>query len=100
MPFFRIDNRVELHSVRSRLGKSLLRLHSELEKTRQEEHHVEDLFADWEKQWSSRRTQIAQRLELIEGQLSQLNDDERDSRCFSIVGVPADAEKMPSMSPV
>jgi len=72
-------------------------LHYEVETTRQEERHIENLFAEWEKQWSSRRTQIARHLELIEDHLGRLNAEASDAPCFSIVGVPADAERMTSM---
>jgi hypothetical protein len=58
--------------ARSRIGASLRRLHDTLETTGRVETHVADQFALWQQKWSSRRDQIAQRLEVIDSQLEQL----------------------------
>ena len=73
MPAFEVEERGSTDSLRSRLGSSLIRIHSGLAQTRQKEEHVEDLFQKWQEKWASRRAQIARRLELIETQLDTLS---------------------------
>lgn len=58
--------------IRSRIGASLRRLHDTLETTGRAETQAADQFASWQRKWSSRRDQIAQRLEVIDSQLEQL----------------------------
>lgn len=66
---------VNSHTVRSRVGASLRRLHRTLQQTREVEHGVTNQFAQWQEKWSSRKEQIAQRLEIIDRQLEHLVQD-------------------------
>jgi len=100
MPSSQLEGRQELQSVKSRLGRSLVHLHRNLEHNRNEEARVESLFVSWQKKWSNRRDQIASRLKMIETQLEQLaeqTEPEQPPR-LAVVGVPLDAEHMTSMA--
>jgi len=98
MPILRIDNRGSIDTVRSRLGDSLVRLHHERDKTKQQERQSDDLFQQWQSQWSSRREQIARRLEMIEGHLRTLNTSDSASPQLAVIGPPDDAARMMSMA--
>ncbi|MGE3316696.1 MAG: hypothetical protein AB7O26_16385 [Planctomycetaceae bacterium] len=82
---------------KSRLGQSLLRLHQTLEQGRAAEEGVETLLSSWQKKWSTRRDEIANRLELIEQQLDELGRPSTAGPRLSIVGVPIDADQMTGM---
>ncbi len=91
MPFSRHEFRENLKSAQSRLGQSLIHLHSSIERTRQEQHHVEGQFLEWQENWSNRRDQISERLESIESQLEGLTQTDDSIPRLSIVGLPSDA---------
>ena len=78
--------RHKLGSTRSRIGESLIRLHQNLEQNRRNEACGESLFDSWQRRWSSRRDQIASRLQMIEEQLERLTGDAGPAARFSIVG--------------
>ena len=98
MPILRIDHRGAMDTVRSRLGDSLVRLHHDCDKAKQQERQSDDLFQQWQAQWSSRREQIARRLEMIEGHLRTLNTTESTSPQLAVIGPPDDAARMMSMA--
>jgi hypothetical protein len=56
----------------SRFSESMQRLHRCLQQARSDEARVETMFNTWQKQWLSRRDEIAHRLEMIENHLSQI----------------------------
>lgn len=97
MPSFQLEGRRKLESATSRLGQSLMRLHNSMEQNRNDDMNVQSLFESWQQQWSSRRTQIARRLELIENQLENLSDHPKPAPRLAVVGMPADAAEMASM---
>lgn len=70
---------------KSRLGKSLLRLQSNLEQTRTTETLAEEQFREWRARWSERREQISQRLELIDRQLETLVQSQQTRPRLSVV---------------
>jgi hypothetical protein len=76
----------------SRLGQSLLRLHHTLEDSRDEEKSVETLLSSWQKRWSTRRDEIARRLETIERQLEQVGRLSQPAPRLSLVPGPVDLE--------
>ena len=98
MPSSQLEDRRELQSVKSRLGRSLVRLHRNLEHNRDEEARVDSLFSSWQQKWSNRRDQIARRLALIETQLDQLAEETEQPPRLAVVGVPVDAEQISSMA--
>ncbi len=57
---------------RSKLGATLLRLHRNLEGSRQREQDALDLFESWQSRWSDHRDVIARRLECLDQELAQL----------------------------
>ena len=79
--------------AKSRLGLSLLRLHQKLEKSRGEEASVETLLNSWQKRWSTRRDEIARRLETIERQLEQMGRPSEPEPHLSLTVVHADADQ-------
>jgi len=81
----------------SRLGQSLLRLHRTLEQSRTEQENVESLMKSWQARWSTRRDEIARRLELIESQLQQMGRSAPPAPRLSVVGAPADGGEKSSM---
>jgi hypothetical protein len=83
---------------KSRLGQSLLRLHKTLEQGRIAEEGVESLLSSWQKKWSARRDEIANRLELIEQQLDEMGRPSPAGPRLSIVGVPSDSDQMIGMA--
>ena len=91
MPIRRIDHTGHFEAVKSRLGDSLVRLHRELERTRQEECRCDNSFREWQAQWSKRRDLLSRRLQLIDDQLCKVADGESETPRFSLVGIPADA---------
>jgi septation ring formation regulator EzrA len=78
------------------LGRSLVRLHRNLERNRNEEARVESLYVSWQEKWSNRRDQIARRLALIETQLDQLAEQTERPPRLAVVGAPLDAEQISS----
>jgi len=97
MPSFQLEGRRKLESTTSRLGQSLIRLHQSLEQNRHCDMNIQSLFESWQQKWSSRRAQIARRLELIENQLEDLSDHPKPAPRLAVVGVPADGGEMASM---
>ena len=93
----RIDHPRRFESVRSRLGDSLIRLHNEVQQTKEQEQQTDDLFEQWQNQWKRRRQQIAERLELIERQLQPLDPTGEEPPRLAVVGVPSDAQNMVAM---
>ena len=96
MSTFRADSQSHESSVpanaqseasKSRLSHSLLRLHKSMEASRQHEQQMQRLFKNWEDRWSSQSTELAQRLEYIESQLSDLSDEEDASPRLSVVSI-------------
>ena len=83
--------------AKSRLGLSLLRLHHTLEKRRGEEASVETLLNSWQKRWSTRRDEIARRLETIEQQLEQMGRPSEPEPHLSLMVVHADADQKSPM---
>lgn len=57
---------------RSKLGATLLRLHRNLEGSRQREQDALDLFESWQSRWADHRDLIARRLECLDQELAQL----------------------------
>ncbi len=57
---------------RSKLGATLLRLHRNLEGSRQREQAALELFETWQSRWSDHREVIARRLECLDQELAQL----------------------------
>lgn len=57
---------------RSKLGATLLRLHRNLEGSRQREQDALELFESWQSRWSDHRDVIARRLECLDQELAQL----------------------------
>ena len=57
---------------RSKLGATLLRLHRNLEGSRQREQAALELFESWQSRWSDHRDVIARRLECLDQELAQL----------------------------
>ena len=98
MPSSPLEGRRKLDSVKSRLGRSLVQLHRDLEHNRNEEARVESLFVSWQKKWSHRRDQIARRLAMIETQLEKLARQTEQPPQLAVVGLPFDAEQMSSMA--
>lgn len=62
----------ERHVPRSKLGATLLRLHRNLEGSRQREQAALELFETWQSRWSDHRDVIARRLECLDQELAQL----------------------------
>lgn len=60
------------HVPRSKLGATLLRLHRNLEGSRQREQAALELFETWQSRWSDHRDVIARRLECLDQELAQL----------------------------
>jgi hypothetical protein len=82
---------------KSRLGQSLMRLHQTLEQGRVAEDGVESLLSSWQKKWSARRDEIANRLELIEKQLDEMGRPMSSTPKLTVVGVPHDGDQMTGM---
>lgn len=57
---------------RSKLGATLLRLHRNLEGSRQREQAALELFETWQSRWADHREVIARRLECLDQELAQL----------------------------
>ena len=57
---------------RSRLGVSLLRLHQNVNESRNAVQVAESRLHDWHQRWSNRKEQISRRLEVIDRQLETL----------------------------
>lgn len=87
---------------KSRLGQSLLRLHHTLEMGRAAEEGVAGLLNSWQKKWSARREEIANRLEMIEQQLDKMGRPTQfeSGPRLSVVGIPFDADQMASMGSI
>ena len=73
-------------SSTSRVGESLRRLHRHLEQCRTAETRFADQFEKWQEKWSDRRDQIAQRLSIIDTQLEELVQSNRQKPHLSLVG--------------
>jgi septation ring formation regulator EzrA len=82
--------RQETEWMKSRIGRSLLKLHRSLERNRRRDEHVETLFEGWQKKWVDHRSRISQRLELIETQLDELADPIPAEPRLALVGVLAE----------
>jgi hypothetical protein len=74
--------------LQSRLAKSLLRLHENLDQTRTTEQLAEHQFHEWQERWSSRRELISRRLELIDKQLETLVKLHQHRPQLSLVAEP------------
>ena len=94
------EKRAQYHAVRSRLGDSLIRLHKNIEQTRQREDQLEEMFENWQLRWSRRRDQIMGRLEMIESHLQEINkpNQEQSAPHLSIVGSTVDRDDVRSMA--
>lgn len=75
----------------SRLGASLMRLHGLAKVENREDSQPDNLFAQWQQQWSGRRDQIASRLQIIESRLQDLSPDNPRPR-LNLVGIPLEDE--------
>lgn len=73
-------------SVKSRLGVSLVRLHHSLKQTRRDRDHVENLFDEWQKKWSTQRNRISRQLATIESQLQELSGTADTATRLTVVG--------------
>ncbi len=67
-----IDSIADHQSPRSKLRATLHRLHRHLEGNRHREQAALELFGTWQAQWSDHREVIAQQLEWLDRELSQL----------------------------
>lgn len=85
---------------RSRIGASLRRLHDTLESTGRIESQVVSQFAAWQQKWSSRRDQIAQRLEVIDSQLEQLVQHHLRPPQLSVVTNADDLHRVEELLPL
>jgi hypothetical protein len=72
---------------RSKLGATLLRLHRNLEGSRQREQAALDLFETWQSRWSDHREVIAERLECLDQELAQLVSPQITSPHLSLMAM-------------
>ncbi|MES2791766.1 MAG: hypothetical protein V4719_19255 [Planctomycetota bacterium] len=72
---------------RSKLGATLLRLHRNLEGSRQREQAALDLFETWQSRWSDHREVIAERLECLDQELAQLVSPQIPSPHLSLMAM-------------
>jgi septation ring formation regulator EzrA len=93
MPSIDSVGRQEAEWMKSRIGKSLLKLHRSLERNRRQDEQVETLFEGWQRKWTDHRSRITQRLELIETQLDELADGASSEPKLAVVGALADASE-------
>ena len=77
--------------VSSRLGKSLIKLHSSIEQSESRASQARSQFDDWQRSWSKRRGRIVRQLEVIERQLNDLTDSRGSSPVLTLVGLPDEA---------
>ncbi len=77
--------------VKSRVGESLKRLQQQEGQPVEPPQHAHlDQFESWQKKWAGRRDQIAQRLTLIDSQLEQFSEYNRQKPQLSLVTACAD----------
>ncbi len=101
MPSIEKTGQEQLDSVKSRLGRSLLRLHRSLEENREQQDRVDSVFTLWQSKWTSHREQITRRLALIEAQLAKMGTPaEQQPPQLAIIGVPTDGDEMTPMGPL
>ncbi len=67
-----INSFADHHPLRSKLRATLQRLHCHLEVNRHREQAALELFGTWQSRWSDHRDVIAQQLEWLDRELSQL----------------------------
>jgi peptidoglycan hydrolase CwlO-like protein len=80
-----------LTSDQQQWGESLVRIHHEVERIREDEARRETRFTEWQQQWSKRKQEIARRLEMIEEQMEQMSGETRSPQPrLAIFGAPAD----------
>ena len=72
---------------RSRLGATLLRLHRNLEGSRQREQVAFDLFEAWQARWADHRELIARRLDCLDRELADLSSSDIPSPHLSLVAM-------------
>ena len=78
---------------RSKLGATLLRLHRNLEGSRQREQAALELFETWQSRWSDHREVIARRLECLDQELGQLASPGIPSPHLSLMAMNEAAEE-------
>ena len=91
MPVSGIEDQRDTPVRTSRLGASLLRLHGLAHDENREDTQTNNLFAQWQQQWSGRRDQIASRLQIIESRLQDLRTDSPRPR-LNLVGISLEDE--------
>ncbi len=96
MSVCRINDCAKFESIKSRLGRSLIRIHQGSEHNRLQWQHAEDLFQNWKKRWEHRRGQISRRLELIEDQLEELSGRQERPPKLAILTGPSDKDEAPA----
>src|SRR4029077_10986833 len=94
MPYREKDATEVKRPARSCLGATLLRLQQNLEQTQKVDNQAEVQFRSWQEKWSSRRDQIAQRLALIDSQLEQLVQNNRQRPQLSLVGAAVEGDEL------
>ena len=91
MRSFSESNQPASRTPSSRLGKSLLKLHSDTERSESRLTESRSQFDEWQNVWKSRRVRIARQLENIERQLNELTDSSDSAPVLTLVGLPDDA---------
>ena len=90
----RIADSQKIESVKSRLGRSLIRIHQGSVANHVQQQHAKQLFDEWKKRWAHRRDQIAHRLELIEAQLEELSEPDHQHPQLAIVTAPHGTDEL------
>ncbi|MBW3540657.1 MAG: hypothetical protein KY476_10330 [Planctomycetes bacterium] len=92
------DARPAATALRSRLQGVLLRLHHAFENRRDALETRSRTFDRWQRRWTLRWSEIADRLEMIDGGLTRQSQPPSERPRLSLVGVPADGHTMSPMS--
>ncbi len=85
MRSLRIDSGTQ-QIPKSRLRRSLIRIHKNRNHFIDDSHRADDLFFAWQQKWGNRREEIARQLEMIESQLAELGETDTSRPQLSLVG--------------
>lgn len=78
------------HHKQSRLSESLRKIARNLTEARKSGQQAQDQLESWQRRWQARKSQIAQRLDLIDRQLDLLAQAAPPRPQLSLVGLPTD----------
>lgn len=99
MPIGQLCGGEDLDDISIRLQEAMQRVCRNMEQLRKNARTAETNFADWQKQWARRQTDLSRRMEFIEAELQRLTDQTPGRPRLGVCGVPADGQEMTSMRP-